>query len=227
MTKITNLFKTLKKRLGLKAAKRFFVRITPPNIAKYVMFGALLVNLTTTATSPALAADKTAGSFNLLALETAQNPNLSAQQTAESQDLIATQNDIFIQAPNSGAFEIPTIKMETIQKNTAKSRAKLTVASAVKTKRVVVVTAYSSTPDQTDDSPFITANGTYVYDGIVAANFLPFGAKVRFPDYFGDKVFTVEDRMARRFSNRADIWMESREAALQFGVKRLTIEILE
>ena len=32
----------------------------------------------------------------------------------------------------------------------------------------VVITGYSSTPDQTDSTPFITASGTYVEDGIVA-----------------------------------------------------------
>src|SRR3989338_7593532 len=36
----------------------------------------------------------------------------------------------------------------------------------------VVVTAYSSTTWQTDDSPLITASGTNVREGIVAANFL-------------------------------------------------------
>jgi 3D (Asp-Asp-Asp) domain-containing protein len=91
----------------------------------------------------------------------------------------------------------------------------------------VSVTAYSSTPDQTDSTPFITANGSHVRDGIIAANFLPFGARVRFPDLFGDKVFTVEDRMHQRFKYRADIWMETRQAARNFGVKRnVLIEVL-
>lgn len=89
----------------------------------------------------------------------------------------------------------------------------------------VTVTAYSSTPDQTDDSPFITANGTWVHDGTLAANFLRFGTKVRLPDYSGDKVYVVEDRMNQRYTYRADIWMESREAAKQFGVKYLKMEI--
>ncbi len=92
--------------------------------------------------------------------------------------------------------------------------------------RVVVVTAYSSTPDQTDGSPFITANGTYVRDGIIAANFLPFGAKVRFPEMYGDKIFIVADRMAKKNSHKIDIWMPSRDIALQFGVKRLVVEII-
>jgi len=95
-----------------------------------------------------------------------------------------------------------------------------------KWKRTVVVTAYSSTVDQTDDTPFITANGTMVRDGIIAANFLRFGTKVRFPSLYGEKVFDVTDRMHERFSDRVDIWMETREEAVQFGVKRVEIEVL-
>ncbi|MBI5913357.1 3D domain-containing protein [Candidatus Azambacteria bacterium] len=91
----------------------------------------------------------------------------------------------------------------------------------------VTMTAYSSTPDQTDDSPFIMANGKRVYDGAVAANFLPFGAKVRFPELYGDKVFVVEDRMNRRFNDRMDIWMETRGEAINFGIRKTTVEILE
>lgn len=90
----------------------------------------------------------------------------------------------------------------------------------------ISVTAYSSTPDQTSGDPFITASGTRVHDGTIAANFLPIGTKVRFPDYFGDKIFIVEDRMAARYWHKADIWMTSREAALQWGVRYTTIEIL-
>lgn len=97
----------------------------------------------------------------------------------------------------------------------------------VKYSRYVVVTAYSSTVDQCDSTPFITANGTRVYDGIIAANFLRFGTKIRFPEYSGDKIYTVEDRMHQRFSNRADIWMETRLQALQFGKRRIKIEVLE
>lgn len=89
----------------------------------------------------------------------------------------------------------------------------------------VTVTAYSSTPDQTDDTPFIAATGKRVHDGMVAANFLRFGTRVRFPDNFGDKNFFVEDRMHERFSDRMDIWMETREEAIQFGKRRIKVEI--
>lgn len=91
----------------------------------------------------------------------------------------------------------------------------------------VTATAYSSTRDQTDASPFISASGVHVFDGMVAANFLRFGTKIRIPDYYGDKQFVVLDRMNARFSNRVDVWMDSRGKAIQFGVRHVRIEVLE
>lgn len=88
------------------------------------------------------------------------------------------------------------------------------------------ITAYSSTPDQTDDTPFITASGSHVRDGVVAANFLPIGTKIRFPTMYGNKVFIVEDRMNSRYTYRVDIWMRTREEAKQFGLRNLPIEII-
>jgi len=91
----------------------------------------------------------------------------------------------------------------------------------------VLVTGYSSTPEETDEDPFITASGKMVKDGIVAANFLPFGTKVRFPFLYPEKIFVVEDRMHHRFSkNRVDIWFPSKELALEFGAKETIMEIL-
>ena len=101
------------------------------------------------------------------------------------------------------------------------------VPSPVQTRKIIA-TAYSSTPDQTDDSPFITASGAWVYDGIIASNFLPFGTKVRFPELFRDKIFTVDDKMHERFTDtRVDIWFPDRESAEEFGVKETIMEILE
>lgn len=91
-----------------------------------------------------------------------------------------------------------------------------------------LLTAYSSTPDQTDDSPFITASGSTVKPGIVANNLLPFGTRIKIPKLYGNKVFIVEDRMHRRKSkNQFDLWMGDRYAAVNFGVKIAEIEILE
>ncbi|MCL5010621.1 MAG: 3D domain-containing protein [Patescibacteria group bacterium] len=91
----------------------------------------------------------------------------------------------------------------------------------------VVATAYSSTPEQTDDTPFITASNKSVRDGIIANNMLAFGTKVRLPELFGDKVFVVEDRMHWRKSDyRIDIWFANDEQSHDFGVKNTTMEIL-
>jgi 3D (Asp-Asp-Asp) domain-containing protein len=91
----------------------------------------------------------------------------------------------------------------------------------------MVVTAYSSTPDQTDDTPFITASGKHVKDGIIANNMLPFGTKVRIPE-LGNKIFTVEDRMNKRMGlYRADIWVPTTKEALRLGVKNVTLEVIE
>jgi 3D (Asp-Asp-Asp) domain-containing protein len=90
----------------------------------------------------------------------------------------------------------------------------------------VTLTAYSSTPDQTDDTPFISASNKHVYDGMIAANFLPFGTKVQIPELFGDKIFTVDDRMNRRYQDRVDIWFPDRKSATQFGIKHAEIIIL-
>lgn len=90
-----------------------------------------------------------------------------------------------------------------------------------------IVTAYSSSVDETDDSPFITASGERVVDGIVAANFLPFGTKIRIPEIFGDKIFVVKDRMASRHSKKIDIWFETKDLAKAFGRKNLIVEVLD
>lgn len=100
-------------------------------------------------------------------------------------------------------------------------------AEEQKTKKIkVVITAYSSEVGQTDDTPLVTANGTLVKDGIVANNMLPFGTKITIPSLYGNKVFTVTDRMHARKGNYAiDIWFPTTEEALRFGVKETYIEV--
>jgi len=89
------------------------------------------------------------------------------------------------------------------------------------------VTAYSSTPEETDDTPFITAKGTEVRDGVIAINSLPFGTRVKIPKLFGDKIFVVEDRMHRRKENFLDVWMPSKQAAEDFGINYTEVVVLK
>ena len=91
----------------------------------------------------------------------------------------------------------------------------------------VIVTAYSSTPEETDDTPHITASGTPVREGIVAANFLPIGTKIKIPVLYGDKIFVVEDRMHPRKVYQVDIWFSDTIEALEFGARQTFIEVVE
>lgn len=91
----------------------------------------------------------------------------------------------------------------------------------------VLITAYSSSPEETDETPFITASGSYVRPGVLAANFLPFGTKVRLPEIFGNQVFVVEDRLHERNNDRIDVWFPNKEEALRFGAQISEMEILE
>lgn len=93
--------------------------------------------------------------------------------------------------------------------------------------RKVWLTAYTSSPEETDDTPFITASGGQTGDGVAAANFLPFGTKFKVPSIFGDKIFTIEDRMHPRMVGFVDIWVPTKEIAYKIGKSQVAIEILE
>ena len=125
------------------------------------------------------------------------------------------------EAPNvisEGGVEIKRFQFCNLDKSSYR------VAKSIK----MLITAYSSSVDETDNTPNITANGSKVYDGVVANNYLPFGAKIRMPELYGEKVFTVEDRMHKRKGKyQVDIWMASKKEAKNFGAKLTNIEILE
>ena len=88
------------------------------------------------------------------------------------------------------------------------------------------VTAYASVPDETDSTPFITADGTEVADGIAASNILPFGTRIEIPALFGNEVFTIHDRMSTKIKNTIDIWMGSVHQAIIFGAQHASILVL-
>lgn len=77
----------------------------------------------------------------------------------------------------------------------------------------VIVTCYTASVDETDDTPFITADGTDLRktkENIIAANWLPFGTKV----LINGKEYIVRDRMNKRFKEyHVDILVGSKEEA--------------
>lgn len=99
----------------------------------------------------------------------------------------------------------------------------------------VTITAYSLEAAQTDSTPCIPANGEDLcemreqmgYHNTIAANFLRFDTNIRLPELFGDKTFVVRDRMNARYNgtNRIDVVMDSREEAINFGIKTVMMEV--
>jgi len=209
------------KKLNL-SLKRLFLSGQPQQWPNYLVLAGFCLKFIVAPHVPVALAqvEQSSGSdYSLMAVEAVQSPSLMQTQSGVSNYSFVLAGN-FVQ-PNISAFSVnDLLEAKPLQKS------QKVIASASNTKRVTV-TAYSSTLDQTDGTPFISANGTHVYDGMIACNFLPFGTKVRFPEIYGDKVFTVEDRMAWYNGHKIDIWMTDRQSALEFGVKKLAYEIVK
>jgi len=116
--------------------------------------------------------------------------------------------------------------LSALHQNTLRSASGPSLMTGEITKMNVFVTGYSSTYWQTDSTPFITAAGTSVRDGIVATNLLAFGTKIKIPELYGNRIFVVEDRMHRRNSQHVDVWFSSYSQAKNFGISNTYIEVL-
>jgi 3D (Asp-Asp-Asp) domain-containing protein len=61
---------------------------------------------------------------------------------------------------------------------------------------------------------------------MVATNLYPFGTKLR----IDGKVYTVEDRISKRYNNRIDRFMgygqRAHDQAIEFGIQHLEVEII-
>ncbi len=145
------------------------------------------------------------------------------------------------QASSEGSIMLPNLVVRAVDQmvedlHLTEANASVALIAPIKEYTVVTtyqvpITAYSSTVDQTDSTPCITANGFDLcvngQENVIAANFLPFGTKVRIPEYFGDQIFTVQDRMNARYYYRVDIWMKERSAAVAWGIRYTAIEVVE
>ncbi len=84
------------------------------------------------------------------------------------------------------------------------------------------ISAYTSDPAETDDTPNIMANGKKTRKGVVANNCLKFGTEVEIQG----KTYTVEDRMNKRYGcEQFDIWHEHKATAIAWGVRKLPVSI--
>lgn len=97
-------------------------------------------------------------------------------------------------------------------------------------KKVLTVTAYSPRTGETDDTPYHTATNTRVRPGIVAVSRdlfdegWVFGRKVYIK---GMGVFTIDDLMHERKRNQVDIFMYETDKALDFGLRKLEVYLLD
>lgn len=143
------------------------------------------------------------------------------EESSNKKNIILT-DDTLLYSTSSPFYEEPPVLMVIEEEEKEKS-----------IRRWVRLTAYAPLDPNAQEgmcfsgNPSITALGTLPRDGVVAANFLPFGTKIKIPSLFGDKVFTVEDRMSSRFQNTVDIVVSSQREARSFGVKSAYIEILK
>lgn len=91
----------------------------------------------------------------------------------------------------------------------------------------VKLTAYTSSADECGHSHGITKSGERARDGSVACNFLPFYARIKIPELFGDKEFVIHDRMKKRKWNFVDVWVDNKKKAFKIGKRSLKIVLLE
>jgi 3D (Asp-Asp-Asp) domain-containing protein len=91
----------------------------------------------------------------------------------------------------------------------------------------ITITAYSSSVDQCDSTPHLTASAQPVRVGILAVSRdlieemgLAFGQRVLLPGY---GLFEVRDLMHPRWRRKVDIWESDREAAKLFGKQQGTL----
>ena len=90
-----------------------------------------------------------------------------------------------------------------------------------------VVTAYTLSIHETDDTPCIGATGENLCEAlergesICAANFVPFGTILKIDGYGACR---VADRTARKYGQRVDILMKNRADAIKWGKQTRTVE---
>jgi 3D (Asp-Asp-Asp) domain-containing protein len=94
----------------------------------------------------------------------------------------------------------------------------------------VVITAYCNCTKCTHGDN-ITARGNAPREGITVAapRAVPLGTKaaITVPGAFTNRIFVVEDRTARRFDGRWDIFIASHERAKRFGKQNGEIKIIK
>lgn len=88
---------------------------------------------------------------------------------------------------------------------------------------IAEVTAYTASDDECGNSDGITASGTQAIAGrtIAVPSWIPFGTKV----IIGGHEYIAEDSGALIQDNHLDIYMDSKDDAIEFGRKELEVTV--
>lgn len=90
---------------------------------------------------------------------------------------------------------------------------------------LMLVTAYTASPDECGKADGIMANGERAVAGVhCAADHLPFGTRIRLPD--GSERI-VGDRFGGGYTDRLDLFMETKEEAIEFGRRWMFVEVIK
>jgi 3D (Asp-Asp-Asp) domain-containing protein len=220
--------------------------------ARALLLLAAMIVSATFAQKPIEAKDNTAANVqvNSRILELQSFPFTPSVLT---KSLMTTQPTILLETPQRNAPRVAKTVPEKKQITPRKAVAaiKKTIKPEHKTisfpNLSVRSTAYNSSTDQTDSSPFQTSTGARTRYGIIALSRdllrrFPYGSKVRLEDagswsggrgygkyntMLKNTVFVVEDTMHPRKNAQIDVWLPARDQAMQWGVRRLNMQIVQ
>lgn len=203
-------------------------------------------------TLDALSSSKTFWLLTLIALVFVLNPQAvrASENANQHQTLVfsgVVGDDVTVHSAQSstlGASMIPETPERKPQRNytVTKEKAKAPSNTVVATKNppkstptpstgtlAVTISSYTSTVEECDSSPFITASGSHVHMGTAAWNGMPFGTKFTIPEISGDLVYTVEDRGSMRVmgTHTVDLWRPTKAEAFAIGRRPATVVFVE
>ena len=115
---------------------------------------------------------------------------------------------------------------DTVLKNPTPKKTEAPVNPAPVPYRVVLcnISAYTAHSDECGKGDGITASGVQAVAGrTIAMDGIPFGTKVEIEGH----IYTVEDRFGGGYTDRIDIYMDSKEEAFQWGRRMLEVKIYD
>mgnify|MGYP001562306855 CR=1 FL=1 len=90
-----------------------------------------------------------------------------------------------------------------------------------------IITGYTSSVNETDSSPCISADNTNICKvnyNVCASNFVPFNTKLKIE---GLGICVVKDRINKKYNDRVDWYFgKDKNKAIRFGKKYLKVEVL-